>query len=201
MNRSWLFGLVILGLLQAYLSADNGSVEWNDTNPTQALLSDPIQKTVASKSISHGDYTLQPQASFEITARVLSKTKYTFDRNADLVPVDLALGWGPMSQHKVLDTLKIWQDHRWYFYRYEGSPVIPNDQMAKHSANMHLIPHNSKIESQIKAVKKGEVVHLTGYLVNVTGENGFYWNSSLTREDTGDGSCEVVLVKTIEILP
>ncbi len=201
MNRSWVIAIVILGLLHSYYTADSAEIQWVDSDHKQSLLSEPFQKTVSSKPIPHDEYMLQPQAAFEITARVLSKTKYTFDQNADLAPYDLALGWGPMSQHAVLDTLKIWQDHRWYYYQYEGNPVIPNVEMGKHSANMHLIPDTDDIKNKIKAAKRGDAIHLTGYLVNVTGDGGYYWNSSLTRTDTGDGACEVVWVKSFEILP
>ena len=38
-----------------------------------------------------------------------------------------------------------------------------------------------------------------GYLVDVAGPGGFAWNTSLTRNDTGDGACEIVWVETLEV--
>ena len=38
-----------------------------------------------------------------------------------------------------------------------------------------------------------------GYLVDVRGPGGFIWNTSLTRDDTGDGACEIVWVETLEV--
>ena len=35
---------------------------------------------------------------------------------------------------------------------------------------------------------------MTGYLVNATGPGGEAWNSSLRRDDTGNGACEVFYV-------
>lgn len=39
-------------------------------------------------------FELTPLASFNIRARVLSTENYYFGREADLSPIDLALGWG-----------------------------------------------------------------------------------------------------------
>jgi hypothetical protein len=43
-------------------------------------------------------------------------------------------------------------------------------------------------------------VRLSGYLVEVLGDDGWRWVSSLTREDTGTGACEVIWVEQIELL-
>jgi hypothetical protein len=34
----------------------------------------------------------------------------------------------------------------------------------------------------------------------VRGPNGFTWNSSRTREDTGNGACELVFVTGVEVV-
>ena len=49
-------------------------------------------------------------------------------------------------------------------------------------------------------VKKGGVVEIYGHLVYVSSPNAFTWQSSLTREDTADGACEVVLVDEIKVI-
>ena len=45
-----------------------------------------------------------------------------------------------------------------------------------------------------------EFVRLTGYLVDVQGPGGFRWRTSLTREDTGDGACELMWIERVEVL-
>ncbi|MCC5845262.1 MAG: hypothetical protein JJU05_13520 [Verrucomicrobia bacterium] len=49
-------------------------------------------------------------------------------------------------------------------------------------------------------LEKGQRVRLGGYLVNVLHENGTTWRTSTTRDDTGAGACEIVLVTRLEIL-
>ena len=48
-------------------------------------------------------------------------------------------------------------------------------------------------------VAPGQVVALEGYLVKVISKDGWRWQSSLTRNDTGNGACEVIWVEEVEI--
>ncbi len=104
---------------------------------------DPIQRNLdnATPIIKNG-YQITPLADFHVEARVLSAEHYWMDHEADLAPVDLALGWGPMSDEAVLDKITISQSNRFYFWRLESFP-IPREDIETHSANMHMIPANN----------------------------------------------------------
>ncbi len=65
---------------------------------------------------------------------------------------------------------------------------------------MHLIPADDYVARQIKKVRRGSIVQFTGYLVEVKGDDGWRWSSSLSREDSGDKACELVYVKDFEII-
>jgi hypothetical protein len=60
---------------------------------------------------------------------------------------------------------------------------------------MHLIPADDGVERALSRVRPGHVVELRGQLVEARGDNGFQWRSSLTREDSGNGACEIVFVE------
>jgi len=47
------------------------------------------------------------RADYRITARILGRERYHFDALSDLVPEDLALGWGSMSDNRILRTIDI----------------------------------------------------------------------------------------------
>jgi len=158
----------------------------------------PEQATINLAAFPHKNYTLTPMADFKLQARVLSKDTYGFDRGADLAPVDLALGWGPMSDSQVLSQINISQSNRFYFWHVDAFP-IPRKAIETHSANMHMIPASAAIEAQLKALRVGQTIQLQGYLVNANAPDGFYWKSSLTREDTGAGACELVYVTTLTV--
>ena len=168
--------------------------------PGMVAEASPIQQELSDvKTFSYADYTIAPLASFDIQARVLGKENYTFDRESDLSPVDLALGWGPMSDEAVLNKIEITQSGRWYRWSVKEFP-IPRRDIETNSANMHLIPATEQIEKVIDRAKKGHVVGIRGYLVKVSASDGWQWQSSLTRQDTGAHSCELIWVERFEII-
>lgn len=141
-----------------------------------------------------GNATAQPLAGFSVAARVLSRREYGSDREADFAPLDLALGWGRMREDAVLSQLDISQGGRWYRYRWSAQPPLPPDEIARSSANMHMIPASPSVAAALAEVEAGDAVRIDGWLVQVNAPDGWRWRSSLTREDTGGGACEVVYV-------
>lgn len=187
-------GLIALGLWYYY---DSQPVTYGHG---QIAPKTPIQKLGSKKKFKfRDDYEVLPLATFDITARVLSTERYWLDKEAKLAPVDLALGWGPMSDEKVLDELKISQRNRWFYWKSKELP-ISQSQIMHNAANMHLIPANDEIDSKIKDTKTGNLVHFKGFLIKITGEDGWRWQSSLSRTDTGSGACELVYVEEFEII-
>lgn len=157
------------------------------------------EKVKDAKTISIGNYRLKPVARFIVEARVLSRERYYLGRESDLAPVDLALGWGDMSNESVLDRIKISQSGRFFWWKTDQFP-IPRKEIERQSGNMHLIPADASVEEAIKSAIKGNIVKFEGYLVNVKAKDGWKWKSSLTRNDTGTGACELVYVESFEIL-
>ncbi|MEK1907347.1 MAG: hypothetical protein AAAB13_16345 [Pseudomonas sp.] len=146
-----------------------------------------------------GQYSITPLEPFQLQARVLGREIYRYDRGADVSPVDLALGWGPMADPQVLSRIDISQGNRWYRWRTAEFPISRRD-IEVHSANMHMIPANAEVAAELARIKPGEQVALSGQLVRVDGDDGFQWISSLTRDDTGEGACELVWVEKLERL-
>lgn len=149
------------------------------------------------RSFQHEDYTITPLATYSITAVVLGRERYRFDPVASLAPVDLALGWGPMSIAANINELHITQNGRFYEYSWSNEPPMEPSDIVRHSANTHCLPANSLIRSQLLKVKRHDLVTLEGYLVEVKGRDGGHWRSSLTREDSGGGACEVLWVTAV----
>ena len=160
---------------------------------------DPVQADLGPSPprLTKAGYQILPLQLFSVVARVLSKERYRFDEAAEIAPLDLALGWGPMSDQAVLDAFDISQSGRFYFWHVDRFP-IPRREIETHSANMHMVPANGEVRHKLLSIRAGQIVSLSGYLVEVQGPNGWRWRSSLTREDTGAGACEVVWVETVE---
>ena len=133
--KKWLLiiGLVVVGYWQY---EQNRVIEQADG---VLAATDPVQRQLNNaEAFTHAGYQLRPLANFALEARVLSRKKYSLGREADLSPVDLALGWGPMSDNRVLEKVDISQGNRFYYWRVEQFP-IPREVIVQHSANMHMI--------------------------------------------------------------
>ena len=95
-------------------------------NWAQAIIkTDPIQSEVRGKKKEYHlkGYRLFFKKEFEVMGLVLSAKAYPpvrGDETTDLAPVDLAIGWGPMSDTKALETLHFGQKDRWYHFHWSG---------------------------------------------------------------------------------
>lgn len=143
--------------------------------------------------------TVTPLAGFSLQARVLSRENYSLGSESRYSPTDLALGWGPMANPAVSDRLGISQGGRWYRYEWgpEGPP-IPLAQIVRSSANMHMIPADGMVADSLAQVRAGDTVRLDGWLVRIDSDDGWHWRSSTSREDSGEGACELVYVCSID---
>ena len=160
---------------------------------------DPQQTNVDDATIVRlGHWQLKQRAHYDITARILSREDYRFDPLAALIPEDLALGWGPMSDNRLLKDFEITQSARFYSWRPRGALPIARQEVIEHSANTHVIPANDTVRAQLKRLRVGQLIHLRGTLVDGVRDDGAYVNTSLTRSDSGAGSCEIVLVDLVE---
>ncbi len=189
------FILIALGVFWKFYNY-TGSVS---LGPGVMVSEVPLQESVSS-TITHkfDDYTINEIATFHIKAKVLAKKNYYLGRESDLSPTDLALGWGNMSDESILDKIEISQSNRFYFWRVESFP-IPRKEIETHSANMHLIPADESVARIIGEIRNGDIVEISGSLVNVTAQDNWRWRSSQTRNDTGKGACELILVKNLYI--
>jgi len=61
---------------------------------------------------------------------------------------------------------------------------------------MHMIPANAAVLQALKKAREGRFIQISGYLVEATNTQGWRWTSSLTRSDSGGGSCELVFVES-----
>jgi hypothetical protein len=162
--------------------------------PVQQLLDPP--STFAAK-----EHEFEARARYDITARVLRKEIYRIDGGANLAPVDLGLGWGAMSDTKVVDALLFSQMGRFLYWKPKDWASFPLTaaQTVAQAAQVHAIPADAAIERRLRSLRPGQVVRLSGYLVDIRGPDGFRWRTSLSRNDTGDGACEIMWIESLAI--
>jgi hypothetical protein len=160
---------------------------------------EPMQRDLDdAPAIARGDFTLRPRAAFSATVRILHREDYSLGELATLVPTDFAVGWGPMSDSAVLSQVEISQGNRFYFWRTESWPVS-RAEIESHSANWHVIAGSETVRATLGALRAGSVVELRGQLVDVEGREG-RMSTSLRRDDTGAGACEILLASSARII-
>jgi hypothetical protein len=192
-------GLIVMLVLCSFLAFRTLVNAPIPRGPGAIAPAEPLQQgLIQPLSFAKGAFRATALARFELTARVILKQEYN-DYGAQIAPVDLALGWGPMSDSNILQGLRFGQSDRFYFYEWNADPPLAPEHIGYYSANMHLIPPDATMERILRGLRSGNVIKLRGYLVRVDGPDGFYWMSSLTRTDGGNGACELVWVESLEV--
>jgi hypothetical protein len=202
---------LLLSSVAIYLVAWLLSDELPDS---QALLPEiaiaPQQREIAAEPFAFEfggrDYRIDPVADYEITGLVVAANNPTgiADAYHDSNSVDirdLCIIWGDNLADNHFKKFDYWAETWACFYQ-------PKDRRAKwdfdHEAlsNTHLLAASEHVRRTIKRVGIGDQVRLRGKLINYySGETGaLLRRSSLTRDDTGDGACEVMFVDEIEVL-
>jgi hypothetical protein len=187
------FALLLLG----WHFVTTRPLEWR---PGTLVADDPQQVNLENEPpFAFEDVHLTPRAELDAEVRVLSRERYWLGTFANVAPLDIAVGWGPMSDSAVLAHLDIWQSGRFYFWHYSETPPIPPEAIITHSANWHLVPANKSVWLTLRHLRVGSVVRLQGKLVDIHAADGGTVKTSLTREDSGAGACEVIYVQSATV--
>ncbi|MFO1454954.1 MAG: hypothetical protein U1F18_01800 [Steroidobacteraceae bacterium] len=163
---------------------------------------EPLQReleTDDARPRRRASFTATPRARLAAAVRVLSKEGYRVDPLAAAVPFDLAVGWGPMSDSAVIARLDISQSARFYSWRHAGAPPLPDREINRHSANWHVVPGNADVKRALARVRVGDIVELEGLLVDLWRDDGGQARTSLRRDDTGAGACEIIWVERLSV--
>lgn len=137
---------------------------------------------------------------YELSAMVMSTKRYRFDHQSKLSPVDFLLAWGPLTREPNLSGIRYTQSGRWGHTRFKFDEVNVSPRiMTVSSANTHIVPEfgNRALRRRLLRARRGDVVHLEGYLVRIDGPDGWLWESSRTRKDYGDRACEIFYVTSM----
>jgi hypothetical protein len=193
-SRLGMAGIVLLAVWQIVSSRPI------HREPGEIAAEDPLQIDLeAPHAVTRGDFQVIGQAGFSAEVRVLGRERYRLGALADVSPLDIAVGWGPMSDSAVLADIDIWQSGRFYFWHYDDEPPIPTSEIEQHSANWHLVPANDVIWRKLNRLRVGDVVKLEGMLVNLQNPEVGTMATSLRRDDTGAGACEIIYVEKATI--
>lgn len=201
------FMLMALALLIVMIATPKETAVSPTPAPTVETIQtsiDPVQTAVNDKPITweREKYTweITPRAQIQIIGRVLSRQTYTRDWQSEISPLDLAIGWGELNDTKVDKWIQWRQSARWYYYRWPDEAPYDENYLRTHSSNIHIVPATESLETILLQIHKDDNILIEGKLVDIeaTSETKHWWNgTSLTRTDSGNGACEILLVERL----
>lgn len=156
---------------------------------------EPVQGPTERAAFRHEDHEIRPRAELEIDGVVAGAERYRLDRFAQLSPVDVVMTWGNLPE--IEDRVSYTQTGR--FYLWTAERTVNRRRVETQSANMHLIPATRNLARALGGLDRGDEVRLRGLLVDADGDDGWRVRTSLTRNDTGAGGCEVIWVEELQV--
>jgi len=198
-------GLIIVFSVFGFIKVST-MPDYGFTTILPGYLHEPVQDTLATEKIiefTQGkyDFKLKPLAKYSVSAYLVSKRHYRGGFMNWLSPWDYALAWGTIPEQ--LEHIEFDQIVRFCLYKFKSGAPVDEEYLSRHMANTHLIPSNNNIRKALRFARKGDVVKLDGYLVNVEArQDGVMkstWHSSTSREDKGNGACEILYVENLQI--
>lgn len=149
---------------------------------------------------------LTSDSLYTISARVQSTRAYD-DEIGIIIPYDFLLSWGEMADESVSGSLNWEQANRRGTVSGtiggSGGPDLSSQYVVSHVSNNHLIPADESIRSALESVKPGDMVRIGGRLVDVrafvTDGQSLSVTTSKSRDDQGDGACEVIYVEELRV--
>jgi hypothetical protein len=122
------------------------------------------------------EHVLTALAHFSGKARILSLDRYG-DRAAKVAPLDIALGWGPMSDSATLKLVDVAQTKRGVLFQ-SFDPKLPDAQVAAHVLNLHVIAADADLRKRLGELRAGNVVRIEGWLVEAVAGDGWRWRGT-----------------------
>lgn len=199
-----------LGLPLTLLIVAGGCRDWRQHVDPGRAAGEPEQALLAGApaiefDVEHHHVRLQPRAAYQVTGYAAETSRKLLDQWDFVMPLDVALVWGPIADPAVLGHLKFHLSERYVSYWYDAStPPSAVGRLPSHIANNHLIPASPDVARELDRLRIGDLVTLRGKLVDVEIQDGdgrqvFSSRTSLTRDDVGSGACEIIWVEAAEV--
>jgi hypothetical protein len=152
------------------------------------------------------EYRVEPLFSYELYGLVVSFRQHDGEdsmhkwSNDHLNMADLCVVWSDTAFAPTLDELDFWNGIFTCNVQTRDSVAWANFKMNQLSNN-HLISADPFIRDRVAEVRIGDQIRIKGKLsrYGAAGGSGLR-GTSTTRDDTGDGACETILVEQFEII-
>ncbi len=151
-------------------------------------------------------YEITPKYEYDLYGMVVSYhhsndiTDYSHDEWKDYINIkDICVLWGPNLENNIYKLIEFSSGNWTCFFQTKDRNTWETFDLNAISNN-HILADNKEIAKIIMSVRRGDQVHISGYLVDYSNSKGGKRKTSTTRSDMGQGACEIVYVTDFDIL-
>lgn len=182
-------------------------------NIAEEAYKDPIQKSINIDpfEIISGEHTahIAPKYAYDLSGLVVSAydsgswLDFTH-KNDPFNTRDLCIVWGDNIKSEVYKEAEFSHGEFTCFVEFENDAIY-SKFYGDSLSNNHFLPQNNNLRDILKRVEIGDQVRFKGYLVDYAinnSDSGIVGSrkTSVVREDSGNGACEIVFSTDFEIL-
>ena len=176
--------------------------------PIQEKL-DPDEELYEVQNIGGYTFKIKKIAKYSISGRVVNVQDYLgYDAFNRFSPRDFGLAYGLYANKDNTKGIFFYSlhDRFLHWHMFGGNKVSElggYNRFALSVSNNHIIPSDKKVSKLMYKVKRNDYIRVEGFLASVYYDNNkdqvskSLWTSSTQRNDTGNGACEIILVKNI----
>jgi len=165
----------------------------------------PTDKKPLTVPYADVEYRVEPQYSYELYGLVVSYRQHDGESsmhrwsNDHLNMADVCVVWSNTAFSPTLSKLDFWNGIFTCNVQTRDSVAWSNFKMNQLSNN-HLISADPLIRDRVAQIRIGDQIRVKGSLARYGAVGGGLRGTSTTRDDTGDGACETILVDEFEIV-
>jgi hypothetical protein len=151
------------------------------------------------------EYRVEPLYEYELYGLVVSYRQHDGEdsmhrwSNDHLNVADVCVVWSDTAFSPTLGALDFWNGIFTCNVQTRDSVAWANFKMNQLSNN-HLISADPFIRDRVAEIRVGDQVRIKGSLARYGAVGGGLRGTSTTRDDSGDGACETILVDDFEIV-
>lgn len=196
-----------LTLLVAFWNRNDlpGAIDFSPNlkdEPRQRPIDKPAPLTLRYAGV---EYRVEPLYDYELYGLVVSYRQHDGEdsmhrwSNDHLNMADVCVVWSDTAFSPTLTKLDFWNGIFTCNVQTRDSYAWSRFKMNQLSNN-HLISADSFIRDRVEDVRIGDQIHIKGKLAQYGAVGGGLRGTSTTRDDTGNGACETILLDEFEIV-
>ena len=197
--RVWSYLTMIILSLCSFTSISIAETEYGLFGEDYWFVEGPSNERIET---SNGwNFTIEKVMKYTLDGVILSRNNYTKANTGlhplDIIsPVDIFVGIEDIADDVEKYSFKV---DRWEYRVIYWSEIDSGIYFSTHVDNNHLIPHNILAYQCMLELEEGDMIEITGTLVDIVGEiegNEYLWDTDIR---IGNGECEIILVDNITV--